>query len=150
MEYLRCHYSVGCQYPIDRDAGCKVTMNCLRKLHQTLTSSSSQICLWLLALCLCSPFCAYGQAKEQSKPNGNSQKSEAERNSLTAQEFNLQQNQSTPSISSRQAAVIAKQHAGGKVLRVHTTADGHRIKMLLPSGKVTYIFVGEDGQIEEN
>ncbi len=57
--------------------------------------------------------------------------------------------QQQASISAKQAANIAKQAYAGKVLRVHAVADGYRIKMLLPSGKVTYVNVGPAGQLSQ-
>lgn len=51
-------------------------------------------------------------------------------------------------IGSREAARIAKGHIGGKVLKVQPSGNGHRVKILLPSGKVTYINVSADGKIQ--
>lgn len=51
-------------------------------------------------------------------------------------------------IDSREAARIAKKHIGGKVLKVRPSSNGHRVKILLPSGKVTYINVSPDGKIQ--
>ncbi len=51
-------------------------------------------------------------------------------------------------IGSREAAKIAKEYIGGKVLKVRPSGDGHRVKILLPSGKVTYINVNADGKIQ--
>lgn len=45
------------------------------------------------------------------------------------------------------AADAAKQFSGGKVLRVQPAANGHRVKVLLPSGKVSYIRVDASGNV---
>ena len=106
----------------------------------------SQAFKWLILLCIVVSSVAMGQNSDNSTAPEQTGQS-ANRNS--SQKLKLQQEKSS-AISSRQAAVIAKQHAGGKVLRVRASEGGHRIKMLLPSGKVTYIVVGNDGRIKHN
>ena len=129
---------------------------CCRYFTTTLTEAPK----WLVVCCLCAPMAAFSQntstdnsqdsdseqtSADQADTSGQSGASESESES----KFNLRQTTpAKPRINSRQAAVIAKQHAGGKVLRVHATSSGHRIKMLLPSGKVTYIAVDLEGKIQ--
>lgn len=43
--------------------------------------------------------------------------------------------------NAQQAAAIAKQQYGGKVLKVVQVDGGYRVKLLLPSGKVKTVFV---------
>ncbi|BFM05437.1 hypothetical protein GCM10025791_16460 [Halioxenophilus aromaticivorans] len=111
---------------------------------------------------MCTPMAAFSQNTQtdaDSHTDTDAPAKQADRNprtsndneaGATSNKFNLRARPTPTGINSRQAAVIAKQHAGGKVLRVHATQTGHRIKMLLPSGKVTYILVGVDGQIIQN
>ncbi|GAB2190163.1 hypothetical protein MAH1_17710 [Sessilibacter sp. MAH1] len=51
-------------------------------------------------------------------------------------------------INSNDAANIAKSRFGGKVLRVNPSSDGHLVKLLLPSGKITYVNVNANGDIQ--
>lgn len=50
-------------------------------------------------------------------------------------------------MESKRAAEIAKKAVGGKVLRIQRTNSGHRVKLLLPSGKVTYLQVDDNGTV---
>ena len=124
--------------------------------HHSLLESLRQVPNWLIALCLCAPMAAYSQSTNDDKHKQDQAERSATQSAKTKGQdaaaknrFNLQQKAPNKSqINSRQAAVIAKQHSGGKVLRVHATDSGHRIKMLLPSGKVTYISVDMEGHIQ--
>lgn len=51
-------------------------------------------------------------------------------------------------INSNDAANIAKSRFGGKILRVNPSSDGHLVKLLLPSGKITYVKVNANGDIQ--
>ncbi|GLS26905.1 hypothetical protein GCM10007877_26240 [Marinibactrum halimedae] len=52
------------------------------------------------------------------------------------------------SISASKAAQIARKHTGGKVLKISPSGGGQRVKVLLPSGKVTYVFVNAKGEVQ--
>ena len=43
--------------------------------------------------------------------------------------------------NAQQAASIARQQYGGKVLKVEQANGGYRVKLLLPSGKVKVVFI---------
>lgn len=54
----------------------------------------------------------------------------------------------TKSISAKQAANVAKGRYGGKVLKVSSSGDGYRVKLLTNDGKVISVFVdGVSGRI---
>ncbi|WP_317931287.1 hypothetical protein [Halioxenophilus sp. WMMB6] len=128
-------------------------------LKHTANKVSLRARLWLLLVvaALCSPLSGWAQAGGQGKPGGpgkpgSANKADVERNrsSDNNQEFNLHQRSPSRGIDSKQAADVAKRASGGKVLRVQPTASGHQVKVLLPSGKVTYILVGPNGEILRN
>lgn len=49
-------------------------------------------------------------------------------------------------ISAAQAAEIARQQTGGRVLGVQEAGSGYRVKVLTPSGEVRYVFVDGSGR----
>lgn len=134
------------------------TMEYMRSIN-CLTTTLRQAVKCLMLLCFIGPTVALDQPSEKPDQLNKPDRAEkSEHKSLLSQSMSVfglgnksKSKQQPPGpISSRQAAVIAKQHAGGKVLRVRATDNGHSIKMLLPSGKVTYILVGPDGKIKRN
>jgi len=61
-----------------------------------------------------------------------------------------QKKKSGHTISESQAANIARQKKGGKVLKVQALgkSGGYRVKLLLPSGRVTQVTVSASGRIQ--
>ena len=61
-----------------------------------------------------------------------------------------QKKKSSHTISESQAANIARQKKGGKVLKVQALGNsgGYRVKLLLPSGRVTQVIVSASGRIQ--
>jgi uncharacterized membrane protein YkoI len=56
---------------------------------------------------------------------------------------------STKGISESQAASIARRQSGGKVLKVSSLGkSGYRVKLLLPSGRVTQLTVSASGRVK--
>ncbi len=52
-------------------------------------------------------------------------------------------------ISESQAASIARRQSGGKVLKVSSLGNsGYRVKLLLPSGRVTQVTVNKSGRVQ--
>lgn len=49
-------------------------------------------------------------------------------------------------LSAAQAADIARQQTGGRVLAVKRAKDGYRVKVLTPQGEVRYVPVGGGGR----
>lgn len=49
-------------------------------------------------------------------------------------------------ISAAQAAEIARQRTGGRVLSVKSERDGYQVKVLTPRGDVRYVFVSASGR----
>jgi len=50
------------------------------------------------------------------------------------------------SLSKEQAARVARDRTGGRVLSVRPTAGGFRVKVLTPDGEVRYVPVGAGGR----